>query len=498
MKCHLTIVLALALSGCAAVQPDLKRLYAVSSADRFQNPVVLVPGLLSTRLRAKDTGKEIWPGPITNFITFNSLDSLALDIDPETLQPLAGKLEPYALFDSYAGRRYYTRIREALTDAGGYSPALPGVHTPSRQRYYVFLYDWRLDLAQSAATLDRFIEQIRTDYDNPKLTVDIVAHSMGALLTRYYLRYGAQDVLDADAFRATFAGASKVNKVVLLGAPNMGSVSALQAFMTGHRFGTATLPTETIATMPSAYQLLPNPDRDWMITVDGKKWNRDLYSVRTWQDYRWSIYDPAVRARIRKRFASTAEADRYLHTLERYFARTLTRARRFHRAISSPVNRAPVRYIVFGGDCILTPARCLVENINGESVVRLFPHQISKPRPGVDYAKLMLEPGDGSVTKPSLLARNTLDPSIPIGRSGAFDLAYAVLLCDSHNRLTGNITFQDNLLNILLTQETTEDRMQRGELPPRIEPQTPSAEPAAQPQARLGGLLLTTESLATR
>ncbi|MEN8205545.1 MAG: hypothetical protein ABFS24_05990 [Pseudomonadota bacterium] len=43
---------------------------------------------------------------------------------------------------------------------------------------------------QSARELDQFIEQIRKDYGAPELQVDLVTHSMGGLIARYYLRYG--------------------------------------------------------------------------------------------------------------------------------------------------------------------------------------------------------------------------------------------------------------------------------------------------------------------
>ena len=66
----------------------------------------------------------------------------------------------------------------------------------------------------------------------------------------------------------------------------------------------------------------------------------------------------------------------------------------------------------------------------------------------------MLEPGDGRVTKPSLLARQTLDPTIRRHRYSYFPLDYSVMFCDDHERLTGNINFQDNLLNILLSRDT--------------------------------------------
>jgi len=64
---------------------------------------------------------------------------------------------------------------------------------------------------------------------------------------------------------------------------------------------------------------------------------------------------------------------------------------------------------------------------------------------------LMLEPGDGVVTKASLLARDTLDPTIERHRYSFFPVRYSFFLCEAHNRLTSNINFQDNLLHALLS-----------------------------------------------
>lgn len=451
--------LLLSLVGCSTIpkQPDLKRLYAVSASQRIHNPVVFVHGTLAARLHTKSTQNEIWPGRISNFL-FNRSHRIVLDIDPETLEPVRSGIEPYALFDGFAGRSYYGEILRALEHAGRYSAGVPGQRNGGDdRRYYIFLYDWRQDLVETAAQLDRFIDQIRHDYRDPDLKVDIVAHSMGGLVARYFLRYGAEDVLASERFRPTQAGASKVRKMILLGTPNWGSISGLQVFMGGKRLGLVTFYPEIFATMPAAYQLLPHPDRDWMITPEGTKWERDLYAVATWRTYQWSIFDPEARARVRKRFDSDAQAERYLATLERYFAKNLERAKRFYRALSAPLHESPVKYVVFGGDCQLTPARCLVEQVNGVTRVRFRPQEVTHRVPGVDYERLMLEPGDGRVTKPSLLARNSLDPSA--GVVGDFPLAYAVFLCEDHRRLTGNLTFQDNLLNILLSPEVTENRV---------------------------------------
>lgn len=220
----LTIGLCLALVSCGTVprQPDLKRLYAITSSERFQNPVVVIHGVGGARIRTKRDKKEIWPGALTNFI-FNRSQTFALEIDPETLQPVSGETEAYALFDGVSRGVYYAQIRRALEQAGQYSPGNPGERNgENERRYYLFVYDWRQDLVQTAAKLDRFIEQIRLDYNDPDLKVDIVAHSMGGLVTRYFLRYGGEDVLDSDTLRPNYVGTSKVRKAVLLGTPNWG------------------------------------------------------------------------------------------------------------------------------------------------------------------------------------------------------------------------------------------------------------------------------------
>jgi hypothetical protein len=108
---------------------------------------------------------------------------------------------------------------------------------------------------------------------------------------------------------------------------------------------------------------------------------------------------------------------------------------------------------VFGGACHLTPARILVEDVDGESLIRMYSKEISKPVQGINYDALLLEPGDGSVTKASLLGRDVLDPSVPRHKYSFFPLDHSVFLCEKHNNLTSNPNFQDNLLNELLSRD---------------------------------------------
>ncbi len=112
-----------------------------------------------------------------------------------------------------------------------------------------------------------------------------------------------------------------------------------------------------------------------------------------------------------------------------------------------PLPETPYKLIIFGGDCHMTPARLLVEEVDGISEIRLLPSEIKNPLPGVDYETLMLEPGDGTVTKASLLARESLDPSVPRHKYSYFPIDYPIFLCEKHDQLTGNINWDVHWLN---------------------------------------------------
>ena len=160
---------------------------------------------------------------------------------------------------------------------------------------------------------------------------------------------------------------------------------------------------------------------------------------------------PRVRARIMARHENQADGTAYLELIERYFEKHLERARRFTWSLTVPLPDQPYQLIVLGGDCKLTPARMVVEEVDGVSEIRLWPKQVRHPVAGVNYNHVMLEPGDGTVTKASLLARESLDPSIRRHKWVSFPLDYPIFLFESHTRLTGNVTFQDSLLHTLLS-----------------------------------------------
>ena len=448
----LALVLCCLLGACASRRPDLQRLYASAAFRPGQPPVILLHGMLAGKLRDQHSGEEIWPGSGGKFLV-RDFHRLKLTLDPVTLEPIVQD-EAFGITDRLFGQDFYHAILDNLEQAGGYTRAEPGQPvTDGRARLYVFAYDWRLDQADNAAHLADFIERVRADYDDPELKVDLIAHSMGALIARYYLRYGKVDVLGDNEFPVNNYGAERVRRAILLGAPNLGSVDALHGFIDGFNLGPRRIPTEVFLTMPGLYQLFPHPLNDWLISPDGEPIDYDLFDVEVWRRFHWSLFDQRVRARIQREFEDPKQAEQYLALLERYFDKTLERARRFVWSLTVPLEQVQTRLIIFGGDCKLTPARILIETIDGTSHIRLRPNEIENPVPGIDYDRLMLEPGDGKVTKASLLARPDLDPSIPRHQYSFFPMDYSVFLCVNHNKLARNINFQDNLLHALLSRD---------------------------------------------
>lgn len=462
------ILAVLLLSACAMRGPDLARLYRFD-APSATAPLIVIPGLMGSRLRERNNGRDVWPGNVVQAL-FGDRRRLALRIDPVSLEPLDDGVEAYALFDGLLGVDYYGRLQRTLEDAGGYRLTTPGtpVRAPGR-RYYLLPYDWRQDNVRTAARLDTLIEQIRRDHGDPALRVDVVAHSMGGLVLRYYLRYGTRDVLDDNRLEIDYAGLSKVRSAVLLGTPNLGSVSALHGFIEGTRVGFNRVPPEVAATLPSTYQLFPHPLHSWLVTADGRALNRDLYDVNLWRAFGWSIFDPVTRQRLDPDYPARGNIVRA--TMERYFEKRLERARRFVWALTRDLDSAPERLIVFGGNCEPTPARLLVEQVAGESEVRLWPAQVGAAREHRErIARVMLEPGDGVVTKASLLGRERLDPSQARHRYADVPLAWSLFLCESHGQLTSNPSFQDNLLDVLLSHDRRFDQPTLTDAIPRAGP----------------------------
>ena len=459
----LILLAALLLSACVTAEkrPDLARLYQSASNAPDQPPVILIHGLMGSTLVDKETGKEFWPGSL-GALAFSDYRGLA-QMSSEDRE--GEGLVPGDLFYGVAGVDFYSALLDALERVGRFRRGQPGEPVrgaDDRRRYYVFLYDWRKDNTETARKLHALIEQIRADYGDPSLRVDLIAHSNGGLIANYYLRYGPRDVLAEAEPQPWPEGPQRVRRLVMLGTPNLGSVKSVERLLYGMRIGLRVIPVEVMATIATPFEALPHPWLHPIVNAQGEAVALDLYDPDEWRRRQWSVYSPEVIARVRESAATPEAGDAAVAELQAAFVRHLARARRFLLALSRPLP-AGVDAAVFGGDCELTAARALlVENGLGSELIfrpaetarsRLGRNELpDRAAAGIDYESLLTEPGDGLVTRTSQLARAPGPNGDPGPDFQFFRNPQTVFLCESHNVLTSNPNFQDNLLYFLLAR----------------------------------------------
>jgi pimeloyl-ACP methyl ester carboxylesterase len=450
----------LALAGCAALrptpEPPLARLYRVTATSPEQPPLVFIPGAFGSNLRDRHTGRELWPDSSLSLL-LGRYDALELPIDPDRLEPITDGVEADGIFKDGLGQDFYGRTLHTLERVGGYQRRRPGDPIEVGQRnYYLYLYDWRLDNVAAVAGLCDLIQQIRRDYGDPRLKVDLLAHSNGGLLARYYLRYGRAPLGEHGAVEPLDPGADAVRQLIMVGAPNLGTIQPVLSHLRGEEIGLRNIRPEVIATCPGAPQLLPHPAVPWLVDLRGNLVRRDVFSIETWREFRWSIFDPAAQRRIIARHGGGATGRRYLEMLERYFDKQLVAGKRFVETLAMPQADGYAPTFLFGGDCEPTLARLVLERVDGRLYARERPGDIQGPLPGVDYEALMFEPGDLVVTRDSLEGRvGPLPPHWQVASHGldadhGLPVQQSFFFCEEHRQLTGNATFQDNLLYTLL------------------------------------------------
>ena len=82
------------------------------------------------------------------------------------------------------------------------------------------------------------IERLKQAYGRPDMTFDLLAHSQGGLIARYYVKYGSAELDPTDpAPRPTMAGAASVNRLILVGTPNRGCLEAMKILHLGVKKG---------------------------------------------------------------------------------------------------------------------------------------------------------------------------------------------------------------------------------------------------------------------
>jgi pSer/pThr/pTyr-binding forkhead associated (FHA) protein len=191
-----------------------------------RRPVVFVPGMMGSELWLGS--EQLWPNP--KYILSNT-EIFRLPGDPRI--EARNIVSEVVIVPNIVKQRQYSGLGDYLEAGLGYTRG---------KDLLEFAYDWRQDVRLSAQRLAEAIERWQVD---PPVT--IIAHSLGTLVTRYYVEQ--------------LGGKRVVERIILMGGPHYGTPKGLAVILTGPGmlpFGVgAERMRNVLATFPSAYQILP-------------------------------------------------------------------------------------------------------------------------------------------------------------------------------------------------------------------------------------------------
>jgi len=231
-------------------------------------PVIIVPGIMASYLNKVDDNDEVWPN--LNRMVLPGKDSpfYILNLDDNGIPYTNNKLKPTDVFRKIVNQDFLQGLIEELEN-NGYE---------ENKNLFVFPYDWRLDINWTSgnvpdgnneiANLKDKINKVKELTSSEK--VDIIAHSMGGLLVKKYLKE---------------FGEESVNRFIDIATPHFGAPKAFKALMFGDDMGfnlfglklNKNTVKDITQNMPAVYQLLPS--RKYFDVMD-KDYKRDDYKER--------------------------------------------------------------------------------------------------------------------------------------------------------------------------------------------------------------------------
>lgn len=368
---------------------------AVEYEGPLRNPVIVIHGYLGAKLKNYRNGKLVW-GEFSTWDYFtglsdSSIRDLALKMNSEG-HPADwdDDVRAYAfledvrvlLFGLPVNLNAYEDMLSVLRDAGYVQvgrPMPPGKNFPT---LFPFYYDWRRDLPSNAARLHRYILERRAelqaeyekryglkDYD---VQFDIVSHSMGGLLSRYYLRYGDADLpADGESLpELTWKGSKFIDKLLIVGTPNAGYLDTFLELLNGLRVapGTALYPPAVIGTFATIYQMMPVQGfRSVLWKDDPNGGEVDIFDPGLWVKMRWGLADPSQDKYLKVMMPEVTGASERRRIALSYQAYCLKRARQFTLAMQVKA-RPPedVAMFLFAGAAFPTSRTVLVDRASGK------------------------------------------------------------------------------------------------------------------------------------
>ena len=460
----ISIAVMIGLSACSTTptqRDTLKQTYDRTAQYHLpdRNPIIVIPGILGSRLVDDQSGQTVW-GVFTSDYADPATDDgaqlISLPIDGGMTE--ISHVRPDGVLESLEIDLLGIPIRVqayagilATLGAGGYRDETLGLNSidygTDHFTCFQFDYDWRRDISHNAAALKAFIDEKRVEVqenyrerygiEDAEVTFDIAAHSMGGLLTRYFLRYGDQPLPDDALPELTWAGAEDVERVILVAPPNAGSLDAVEQLVEGFNTGRPLLPhynPEILGTFPSVYQLLPRA-RHKSVSLSGSGAELDIMDPEVWQRFGWGLSgtDPEALEVLRRILPDARSDQERIRLAQDFQALALQRARNFQEAMDTSVEMPEgLELYLVTGDASRTPDHIWVDPDTGEIDIR---------SDGV---------GDGVVLRSSTLLDERIGAEWKPTLQTPIDWHGTLFLPSEHRTITSDPVFEDNVLYWLL------------------------------------------------
>ncbi len=243
-----------------------------------ETPLIFIPGIGGSRLRQVG-GPELWPGlrlpgPDRTRLTLDPTQQQFNVVPTDVIRNAPVRIVGFQVTEEPV----YGPLLNALTTRGGYRE-YQVFNDPARrtttgcdlsQRWndptlFVFAYDWRRSSAENAAALKDYIGCVQSFH--PGQRVDLLAHSMGGLVSRRY-------ILDNTSPRF-------VNRMVTVGTPWLGAPKAINVLETGdfdsiNIFVGQDVLRQLAEFFPGVHQLIPSRS---YFSLGGRPFGEDNWDI---------------------------------------------------------------------------------------------------------------------------------------------------------------------------------------------------------------------------
>ena len=374
---------------------DLASIYGQAAGQGLEsrNPLIVIPGIMGSRLINDQASRFLWGDFRADAVdpgAASSPHAIGLPMQLGTpLDQLIGTLRTDGSLaevrGTFAGiplrKRIYGDVLGALGVAGyagdGIGQSRDAQGDGSAAMAFEFDYDWRRSLDETAIRFQQFIVQVTRFLRSQSGTTapirfDVVAHSMGGLMLRYFLQYGDQLLAyDGSLPRATWAGAVSIENAIVVGTPNAGSLFALQRLVggLGSNIVHATYHPMILGTMPANYQLLPRP-RHRAFRVANEEQVPNIYDIGLWVRMGWGLADFSHQRELAELLPGNDSAGEREDIALDHLDKCLKSAKALHQALDEvpPGKPAHFRLHMIAGDSKPTPSQAVA--IPGDRTIR--------------------------------------------------------------------------------------------------------------------------------